>query len=347
VPTGSRVVGTRLLSLTDPNYADPYLANGTPRELMVRLWYPAPAAATKGCARADYAPRQVWEHFSSLLGVALPQVSTHSCLDAFVDAGTHPVVVLTHGFTGTFTDYTFLAEDLASRGYIVASVNHTFEATATELADGRLQKSVYGSHLNRYTRYDADALSQAVTVRLHDLRFVLDQLAVLNRAPGGPFANHLDLEHVALAGHSLGGLTTLRELATEPRFKAGIVLDGALSPQPLQSVRQPVLAVMASVEPADPDECRMWNALRGPRMAVALPGVEHVALSDAVWIAGTAIRTGSAGPDQVVSSVRRHIAGFLDATFKGLSAEQAVVAARASFPGAWVATGAQLTCRAQ
>jgi len=343
-PTGRHTIGTRVLSLSDPRYADPYLANGSARELMVRFWYPA--VATKDCAHADYASPQVWEYFSSLLEVALPQVSTHSCRDAAVDTGRHAVVVLTHGFTGTYTDYTFLAEDLASRGYIVASVNHTHEATATELADGRLEKSVYGSHLKRYTRYDADSLAQAVTVRLQDLRFVLNQLTELNQTPG-PFAGRLDLTRVALAGHSLGGLTTLRALATEPRFKVGIVLDGTLPPQPLESVRQPVLAVMAGIEPENRDECRMWKALRGPRAAVALPGAEHLALSDAVWLAGTAISTGSAGPDRLVSSVRRNVASFLDATFGGESAAQAVAAARASFPGARVAIGAQLTCSAQ
>src|SRR5262249_28627225 len=48
-PTGSHAVGTRVLSLSDPQYADPYLANGSARELMVRFWYPA--AARTDCAR--------------------------------------------------------------------------------------------------------------------------------------------------------------------------------------------------------------------------------------------------------------------------------------------------------
>jgi len=43
-------------------------------------------------------------------------------------------VIFTHGYIGTFTDYAFLFEDLASRGYVVASIDHTYEATALELA---------------------------------------------------------------------------------------------------------------------------------------------------------------------------------------------------------------------
>ena len=46
-----------------------------------------------------------------------------------------------------FTDYTFIAEDLASRGYVVAAVDHPCEATAVEFPDGRVVKSAFGSHL--------------------------------------------------------------------------------------------------------------------------------------------------------------------------------------------------------
>jgi len=74
--------------------------------------------------------------------------------------GPHPVVVFTHGYTGTFTDYTFLFEDLASRGYVVAAVDHTYEATAVEFLDGRLVKSVFGSHLAENTlRRDGQSFS--------------------------------------------------------------------------------------------------------------------------------------------------------------------------------------------
>jgi len=343
-PTGSHIVGTRLASLANADYPDPYSSNGSARELMVRFWYPA--VPTRTCTSADYTSPQIWSYFSELLGVALPQVSTHSCLDADVAPGLHPVVVLTHGFTGTFTDYTFLAEDLASRGYVVVSVNHTYEATATELSDGRLEKSLYGSHLRSYRRYDVDSLEQAVAVRLEDLRFVLDQLPVISRVTDGPFAGRLDLTRIALVGHSLGGLTTLRALAVEPRLKAGVVLDGAVSPRPLPPIRQQVLSIMAGDGLPDVDQCRMWAAVRGTPLFVRLPGVEHVALSDAVWLAGTALKTGNAAPDWVVSVIRRDVASFLDATLRELSTAQMAATHRARFPGDIVAAGAQPVCRA-
>ena len=120
-----------------------------------------------------------------------------------------------------------------------------------------------------------------------------------------------------------------------------------MSPQPLRPVRQQVLAIMAGGGLPDADECRMWNALRGTRLFVGFPDAEHVALSDAVWLAGIAVNTGNAGPERVVSAIRRDVASFLDVTFRDLSTEQMVATSRASFPGAIVATGAQPACRAQ
>ena len=107
---------------------------------------------------------------------SLPAVSTHSCLDAHVANGAYPIVVFSHGFTGTFTDYTFLFEDLASRGYIVVSVDHTYEATAVAFSDGRVAKSLYGSHLTRIVRLDESSLSLAESARVGDVRFVIDEL---------------------------------------------------------------------------------------------------------------------------------------------------------------------------
>jgi len=122
--------------LIDAVHEDPYLANGAKRELLVRFWYPA--WVNSGCQPAPYTDPAVWSYFSELVRVALPAVHTNSCLDARILDGAYPVVVFTPGYTGTFTDYTFLFEDLASRGYVVASVDHTYEATAVAFPDGDL-----------------------------------------------------------------------------------------------------------------------------------------------------------------------------------------------------------------
>jgi dienelactone hydrolase len=341
-PTGSSQVGTRVLYLIDATRADPYLSDGTWRDLPVRFWYPA--SADGGCVAANYTSAQVWNYFSILLGVSLPQVATHSCLNAPIAASLHPVVVISQGFTGTFTDYTFLAEDLASRGYVVASVDHTHEATAVEFPDGRLEKSVFGSHLTNYTRSDAGALGLAVAVRLDDLQFVLNELERFNVAPHGQFTGTLDLSRIALAGHSLGGLTTLRALESETRFKAGVLLDGLMPSHIAKPIQQPVLSLVVGRERWNEDDCRLWDALGGPRLAVNLRGAEHIALSDAVWLLKGLVRTGDSSPDHAIATIRDYVAAFLDTNLSGDAPRPLLLGPTPDHPEVMIANQAQALC---
>ena len=116
-----------------------------------------------------------------MIALPLPRVTTNSCLNSPVASGAHPVVVFTPGYTATFTDYTFIFEDLASRGYVVASVDHTYEATALEFPDGRLVYSGFGSHLGKKLLEDEQSLTFALSVRLDDLKFVRNELERLSR----------------------------------------------------------------------------------------------------------------------------------------------------------------------
>jgi dienelactone hydrolase len=344
-PSGDQEVGTRVLHLIDATHADPYVQSGMQREILVRFWYPT--SHSGACTLAGYTSAQVWSYFATLVGAPLPQVTTHSCLNAPMAAGVHPIVVLSHGFTGTFTDYTFLTEDLASRGYVVASVDHTHEATAVEFPDGRLEKSVFGSHLTEYVRSDAGALGFALAVRLDDLGFVLDELKRLNASAQSDFGGRLDLTRVALAGHSLGGLTTLRALEREPRFKAGILLDPLMPPHEASPVYQSVLTLVAGRERWNEDDCRLWEALRGPRVAVNLPDVEHIGLSDAAWLLTGDVDTGAGGPDRAIAYIRKTIATFLDANLAGPSPHPTAIVASPDYPEASVATQGQSVCAQQ
>ena len=314
-PSGPNKVGTRVIDLVDSMRSDPYHATGARRELAVRFWYPT--AFTRGCKPAPYASSSVWNYLAQLERVPAPRVKTNSCQDAAITLGTHPVVVFTHGYTGTFTDYTFLFEDLASRGYVVASVGHTFETTAVEFSDGRMVKSVLGSHIGNTLRIDGQSTSLAVAVRLSDLKFVMDELERLNVSDASPFAGKLDLSRIALAGHSLGGLTALLGVELDSRFRAGISIDGVMPGSLFSPTDKPIMMLFARGDHWDADTCHLWKGLRGPRLAVNLKGAEHLTPSDAVWLANGAIKTGTVGMTRTVGSVRDYVAGFLDANLNG------------------------------
>jgi dienelactone hydrolase len=322
------------MDLVDPARNDPYLANGAKRELLVRLWYPA--SPVQSCRRADYASPRVWSDFSRILGIPLPQVTTNSCWNASISEGAHPVVIFTHGYTGTFTDYTFLFEDLASRGYVVASVDHTFEATAVEFPDGRFVESVFGSHLGNILHADEQSMDSAVSARLSDLKFVVNALDSLNAGDGSMFAGKLDMSRLALAGHSLGGTTAILGVEQESRFRAGVILDGVVPNTALSGTETPMLLLAAGRDTWSEDELRLWSGLRGPRIAVNFLGAEHVTFSDAVWLAVGAVRTGSMGPEKSVTAIRNYVAAFLDVHLLGKPIDPLLSGHSSQYPDAIV-----------
>jgi predicted dienelactone hydrolase len=342
IPTGPSSVGTRVVDLVDSTRNDPFLANGAKRELLVRFWYPA--SLNQGCEPAEYTSPRVWSYFSELVGIPLPEVRTNSCWNAPITDGAHPVVVFTHGYTGTFTDYTFIFEDLASRGYVVASVDHTYEATAVEFPDGRFVKSLVGSHFGDTWRLDDQTLAFALSVRLADLHFVVNELGRLNAKVDGLFAGKLDTSRIALVGHSLGGEATISGMQQETRFRAGVLLDGVLSDDSVRGTDKAILILAAGRGQWSKDECRLWSDLRGPRLAVNLEGAEHMAPSDAVWLAKGAIKAGAMGPEKTIIAIRNYIAAFLDTNLRGSPADPLLSGPSSDYPDAAVTTQKQLLC---
>jgi pimeloyl-ACP methyl ester carboxylesterase len=246
--------------------------------------------------------------------------------------------MFTHGYTGTFTDYTFLFEELASHVYVVASVDHTFEATAVEFPDGRLVESVFGSHLGNMMRAGESDLDFAVAVRLNDVKSVLNSLEVLNASDASAFAGKLDMSRVALAGHSLGGLTAILSIEQDARFRAGVILDGVAPQAALGGTETPVLLLAAGRDTWSAEETHLWTGLRGPRVAINLRGAEHVTPSDLLWLAPGAVQTGTIGPEKTVEAVRKYIIAFLDAHLLGKPVDPVLTGPSPAYPGAVVTT---------
>ncbi len=342
-PTGANKVGTRTLDLLDADRSDPYLETGQDRELLVRFWYPT--ASNKECRPAPYASAAVLEYLGRLVQVAPPRVKTNSCQDSPIAAGTHPVVVFTHGYTGTFTDYTFLFEDLASRGYVVASVAHTYESTAVQFPNGRLATSKLGSHLAKTLQMNEPSTTLAVAVRLGDLKFVMNELGHLNGSVKGPFFRAFDMSRIALAGHSLGGMTALLGVEMEPRFGAAVSLDGVAPSAWFGPTTKPVMLLVAGSDMWDENNCHVWSQMRGPRFAVNLKGSEHLTPSDAIWLTNGAIRT-SGGMEKTIAAVRNYVAAFLDVNLNGKPGNTLLSDPSSEYPEVEVTTQTQNQCPA-
>ncbi|HKU20984.1 MAG TPA: alpha/beta fold hydrolase [Terriglobales bacterium] len=343
-PTGVYKVGTtvvRMVGETDSQH----LANAGPRELLVRVWYPT--YIRQGCRPAPYADPYVWAYISQIAGLELPQVRTNSCQNAPVMNRAFPVIVLTHGYTGMFTDYTFLSEDLASRGYLVVSIGHTYESTAVQFPGGRLVTSVFGSQFSRAgVRDDLRSVRLARSMRLADLKFVLDELTRLNTI--GRLAGSLDLTRIAVIGHSLGGEVAMSMLERDARLKAAVALDADFSAASAMGTSSPVLLLTAGRQQWRTRECELWRNLSGPRLFVNLRGAEHLALSDALWLKKAVpqlnARSGAMPMETTISAIREYVAAFLDANLRHEPRRSLLNGASPRFTGAAVTGQNQALC---
>lgn len=237
-PTGEYAVGRTAFAWEDELRVDPLVPGGNPRELLVWVWYPAERA--ENAEPAEYLPekwllaREKRLSTSAFMLQDPATVRSHAVQDASPAAEPQrfPVLIFAPGYGSIAPDYTALAEDLASRGYIVAGVTPTGSASVVVFPDGRevtqtADGSIYGGRGEEGRQALKRSAGRLVRVWAEDMRFVLDQLAVLNAAPG-PFHDRIDVERAGFFGHSFGGATSAEVCRTDGRCKAGADLDGTL-----------------------------------------------------------------------------------------------------------------------
>ncbi|MFY1701175.1 MULTISPECIES: alpha/beta hydrolase family protein [Micromonospora] len=272
-PTGRHPVGTTWLHLTDRERPDQWRPE-LPRELMVTIWYPALRTAEPP---APYTTAEVSARVLAATGLPVPPdllttVRTNSRRDAPVRPGHWPLVLLSPGFTLSRESLTGLAEELASRGYVVAGVDHPYEAYGIEFPDGR----VIGCQV--CDEWGTGTPARVVEGRAADLAFLLDQLTGVR--PAWPGARFVDHRRIAVAGHSIGGASAVHTLRTDRRVDAAAVLDGTLFvPVPPGTVDRPVLLVGAERVP-DHSWVRDWPGLAGWKRWLTVTGTGHMSFTD-------------------------------------------------------------------
>lgn len=196
---GPHAVGVRTLQVVNPNQLDilNYSADNTDprydRPLTLEVWYPA-----------DLAPgdRELTT-YSDVLGsgpgnplrpITPFEFTGRAARDARPGTvgGPYPLVIVSHGYPGSRVLMTYLTENLASKGYVVVSIDHT-ESTHGDKVDFALW-----------------GFASTLLNRTLDIHFVLNTVADMGEfgAPGF-LAGMVDAEQTALIGYSMGGYGSL------------------------------------------------------------------------------------------------------------------------------------------
>ncbi len=227
-PTGGYPVGTLTLVIVDQDRL-PHEQDGHPgrREVPVQLFYPARHGAAGD--RAFYMARAETTRLKPQVSlVRIRAISNAGVADRTLP---YPVLIYSPSWGGNRHENTNLLEDLASHGYIVASLDVPGETMMTVFPDGRLLRTRDDPWLDFSSQDGFErtrlVVNRHLTTRVADARSVLDRLAWLNdHDPSGRFYHRIDLSRAGALGFSFGGSTAAELCRQDSRFKAGVNLDG-------------------------------------------------------------------------------------------------------------------------
>jgi predicted dienelactone hydrolase len=179
-PYGEAAIGVRTLDLVNTDQVDIVKVEAGKdlprydRPLKVEVWYPAAPGGTatpySGVFLRD-GETQVTLHGRAVRDAAPAATDTP-----------YPLVIISHGYPGNRFLLSPLAENLASKGYVVAAIDHT--------------DSTYN---------DQNKFGSTLVNRPLDQKFVLNEIERLGGEDGNFLDGIVDTENAAIIGYSMGG----------------------------------------------------------------------------------------------------------------------------------------------
>ncbi|KAM8831285.1 platelet-activating factor acetylhydrolase isoform 1-T5 [Spinachia spinachia] len=234
-----------------------------------------------------------------------------------------PVVIFSHGLGAFRTLYSAICAELASRGFVVASVEHRDESasatyyfrekTASEKANKSAPKACVSAqdHLvpewmyyrslqrgesefplrNKQLKQRADECIRALE-RLTEINSgVLVQNVLQTQFDFSTLQNSMDLCRIAAVGHSFGGATVIEALCKEVRFKCGVALDSWMFPldeEIFPRVKQPIFFINSEKFQWAGNISRMkkLDSAAVQRKMITIRGTVHQSFPDFTFLTG-------------------------------------------------------------
>ncbi|PWN06781.1 alpha/beta hydrolase family protein [Rhodohalobacter mucosus] len=256
-PRGIYSVGTEMIHVKTGEEEGITSEPADERELMLKIWYPGESdvSSLKGEKYLDEAGR---EGFAVKYGLPpsalnyLDYVETYAFADIPVAKDTFPVLIFSHGYGSKATGYYALLTEIASRGYVIVNMNHTFESLGVTFPDGRKEYFDYdyqreiSSGSMELVQPIRDAFKNGFDYRerhpivreavkdyfegeiqdrwAEDMILTMDLLEEWNTE--GLLKGRLDLNKIGVFGHSVGGGAAGNVAMRDDRVKAAVNLDG-------------------------------------------------------------------------------------------------------------------------
>ncbi|GGX24142.1 hypothetical protein [Streptomyces noursei] len=259
--------------------------------------------------------------------MTLPTTAGHTGAPVDRRAGKLPVLLYSPGLHGSRAMDTALVQDLASRGYLVVTIDHTHDAAEVLFPGGRREVNTMPPHSHS---------SHTIAVRAADTHFVINQLSAIAHGhnPGlehSPLphglAHAVDMHRIGMFGASLGGGSVPAAMHRDSRIRAGADLDGQLFGSEVnQPLDRPFLLFSSQHHNRNTDgsRARFWKHLHGERLDLKLHGAEHSAFVDSEVLmhqapgaygmtpAQVVQALGTIDPNRAIEIQRTYLAAFFD-----------------------------------
>ncbi|MBT3827630.1 hypothetical protein HOL34_02970 [bacterium] len=265
-PTGTYALGCSTYHWQDNNRQEINSDNiDDKRELAVKVWYPAKGSIE---ANSQYALDQqeklkieLIAEVKSGVGITIDSLDELELVRTYATEKAEnvydkkfPLIIFSHGSGNSYTDNTAHCEELASHGYVVAAINHTYGCRSTSLHDGRIVTFKRPEYSNGIER------AKSVDTWVQDIIFALDKISETNDA----ILNSVDLDNIGTFGHSFGGGAAIDSCKSDSRIKATAGLDAAMfGRNATQGFNKPLALLIGGksfeeeVSDADLDEIKM------------------------------------------------------------------------------------------
>lgn len=300
-PSGEYEVGTASYTLTDESREEYFTEEADDkRNVTIQFWYPSDSTKV--------IPNEV----------------------------KYPLVIFSHGAFGYRMSNYSTFQELASNGYIVASIDHTHHAMFTKQEDGKVvignmefinsTMAAQNGDFDEETTYELG--QQWLKLRTEDMEFVINHIKEMASSDNSPLVyKSIDLEHIGVAGHSLGGATSAEIGRLDESIDAVVVIDGTMLGEEITDppYPKPILNIYNEEHYKDaqslgeeyPNYVATQNAIDSSEQVFA--GAGHINFTDLPLVSpflASQLGLGDIDPEYCIKNTNMAILDFFEAKLK-------------------------------